>query len=115
MSSNPVVPLAEPTVAPVPAVAGKPQWEEVAAWIVIASLVLFTMFQHMVSAMIFGLTLYLILDRVSQRFARWMSRGAVRPVALLVVALVILSAVAGGITLFVTMLRRGAGNVPAMM
>lgn len=116
MSSNPVLPLPDPAVdtAP-PSRARRPEWEEIAAWGIIGALVLFVMFQHLVGATIFGLTLYLILDRVSERFARWLSRGAVRPVALAVVALVMLSLVAGGITLFVMMLRRGAGNVPAMM
>ena len=116
MSSNPVVPLPEPSLetAP-PARAQRPEWEEIAAWAIIGALVLFVMLQHLVGATIFGLTLYLILDRVSERFARWLSRGAVRPVALAVVALVMLSVVAGGIALFVMMLRRGASNVPAMM
>jgi predicted PurR-regulated permease PerM len=121
MSSNTVVPLPEPPLPeppPQPAAhaATRPTWEEFTAWAVIGGLVLFSLLQHMVAAMIFGLTLYLILDRVSNRFASWrMSRGAVRPVALLVVALASLAAVAGAIALIVTMLRRGAGNVPAMM
>jgi predicted PurR-regulated permease PerM len=119
MSSNPLVPLpqidpdTESGPAPRPA---RPTWEETAAWGIIGALVLFILIQHLVAGTIFGLMLFLILDRVSERFARWrMSRGAIRPVALIVVTLVILAAISGGVALFVMMLRRGAGNVPAMM
>lgn len=115
MSSNPLVPLPDPPVAVTPAPRARTSWEEIAAWGIVGGLVLFVMFQHLIGATIFGLTLYLILDRVSQRFARWLSRGAVRPVALIVVTLVILSLASGGVALFVMMLRRGATNVPAMM
>jgi predicted PurR-regulated permease PerM len=119
MSSNPVVPLTEPPIDPEPIAAAttptRPSWEEIAAWTMIGGLALFVLLQHLVAATIFGLTLYLILDRVSERFARWMARGAVRPLALLAVTLVILSLFSGGIALLVMMLRSGAGNVPAMM
>ena len=78
-------------------------------------LVLFILMQHLVAAAIMGMTLYLILDRVSERFAKWMSRGVVRPLALLAVTTIAASLITGGIMLTATMLRRGAGNVPEMM
>jgi predicted PurR-regulated permease PerM len=120
MSSNPLVPVPEPApVVAEPDVArpgvARPGWEEITAWVLIGGLVIFVMVEHMVSATIFGLVLYLVLDRLSRRFGKWMARGVVRPLALLVVALIILAVIAGIIALVVLMLRRGANNVPAMM
>lgn len=110
MSTNPLVPL---PLEPDPR--RRIQWEEVAAYAIVVAGVLFVLFQHLVSALIVGLTLYLILDRVSERFQGRMSRGVVRPLALLVVTTATGAIVAAAILLFATMLRRGAGNVPAMM
>jgi predicted PurR-regulated permease PerM len=90
-------------------------WEEVIAYAIIASGVLFVLLQHLVSALIVGLTFFLILDRVSERFQGRMSRGVVRPLALLIVTTATAVIVTAGIALTMTMLRRGAGNVPAMM
>ncbi len=112
MSTQPLVPL---PVAEEPKPRPRMQWEEVVAYAVVVGGVLFVLLQHLVSALIVGLTLYLILDRVSARFEGWMSRGVVRPLALVVVTLATAGIVAAAIALFVTMLRRGAGNVPEMM
>jgi len=90
-------------------------WEEIAAYSVIGAGVLFILMQHLVSAAVVGLALYLILDRVSERFQGRMSRGIVRPLALLVVTTATAAIITAAIALMVTMLRRGAGNVPAMM
>ena len=90
-------------------------WEEIVAYTIIVAGVLFVLMQHLVSALIVGLTLYLILDRVSARFHGRMSRGIVRPLALLTVTAITGAIVTAAIFLLVTMLRRGAGNVPAMM
>lgn len=90
-------------------------WEDVVAYAIIGAGVLFVLMQHLVSALIVGLTLYLILDRVSARFHGRMSRGIVRPLALLTVTAITGAIVTAAIFLLVTMLRRGAGNVPAMM
>lgn len=113
-TTTPLVPVPDVTPEPAPR-AARPSWEEITAWGIVGALLLFVLLQHLVAATIFGLALFLILDRVSERFARWMSRGAVRPVALLVVTLVLLAVISGGIGLFMMMLRRGAGNLPAMM
>lgn len=112
MSSTPLVPL-QP--APEQKAVARPSWEEIAAWTIVGGLVLFILMQHLVAAAIMGMTLYLILDRVSERFAKWMSRGVVRPLALLAVTTIAASLITGGIMLTATMLRRGAGNVPEMM
>lgn len=121
MTSNPLapVPLDEPSVepvAPAPAPAAqKRSWEELAAYLIIAAGLLFVLMQHLVGALIVGLTLYLVLDRVSARFHGRMSRGVVRPLALLVVTSTAALLLFAGVALLMMMLRRGAGNVPAMM
>ncbi|HEX6099524.1 MAG TPA: AI-2E family transporter [Thermoanaerobaculia bacterium] len=101
--------------APEPAPRKRLPWEEIVAYAIVIGGVLFVLVQHLVSALIVGVTLYLILDRVSARFHGRMSRGVVRPLALLTVAVMTGAIVAAAIFLLVTMLRRGAGNVPAMM
>jgi predicted PurR-regulated permease PerM len=90
-------------------------WEELVAYAVVVGGVLFVLMQHLVSALIVGLTLYLVLDRVSERFQGRMSRGIVRPLALLTVTTALAAIVAAAIALMVMLLRRGAGNVPEMM
>ncbi|HVG25662.1 MAG TPA: AI-2E family transporter [Thermoanaerobaculia bacterium] len=117
MSTTPIVPLPiddDEAAAPKP-VRARLQWEELVAYTIVAAGVLFVLMQHLTSALIVGLTLYLILDRVSERFQGRMSRGIVRPLALLIVTTATAAIVAAAIALLVTMLRRGAGNVPAMM
>lgn len=114
MSTSPVVPIGveEP---PQPQPRKAMPWEEITAYAVIAAGVLFVLWQHLVPALIMGLTLYMILDRVSERFKGSVSRGVVRPLALLTVTSITALILAGMIALTVMMLRRGAGNVPAMM
>lgn len=92
-----------------------PPAEEIAAWTILGALLMFALFRHLVAALIMGLTLYLILDRVSQSFSRRVSRSTVRPLALLIVTVTTAVLVTGTIALAVTMLRRGATNIPAMM
>ena len=90
-------------------------WEEITAYAVVIGGVVFALIQHLVPGLIVGLTLYLILDRVSASFKGRMSRGIVRPLALLIVTIgtaAVLTAIVAGMAM---MLRRGAGNVPEMM
>ena len=115
MTTSPLAPIAIDDGAPTPEPRKRIPWEEIAAYAVIAAGVLFVLMQHLVSALIVGLTLYLILDRVSARFHGRMYRGVVRPLALLTVTTGTAAIVAAAVFLLVTMLRRGAGNVPAMM
>jgi len=113
MSTSPVVPI------PVEAAEATPRprlsWEEIVAYAIIIAGVLFVLMQHLVSAVIVGLTLYLILERVSAGLHGRMARGWVRPLSLLMVATATGLILAAAIALLVMMLRRGAGNVPAMM
>jgi predicted PurR-regulated permease PerM len=113
MSTNPLVPVPVEAAPPEP----RPHvpWEEIVAWTILGAGVLFALTQHLVSAVIVGLTLYLILDRVSAGFQGRLSRGWVRPLALLIVVVATAVLVTAAIGLTVTLLRRGAGNLPAMM
>ena len=113
MSTNPLVPMPLEPAAPEPR--KRMAWEEIAAYAILTAGFLFTLMQHLVGALIFGLTLYVILDRLSDRFKGRMSRGAVRPLALLIVAVATAAIITAGIALTAMMLRRGAGNVPEMM
>lgn len=117
MSTNPLLPVPVDEEAP-PAETpsrAKMAWEEIAAYAIVLAGVLFVLMQHLVSAAVVGLALYLILDRVSERFQGRMSRGYVRPLALLTVTTATAAVVATGIALMMMMLRSGTGNVPAMM
>jgi len=85
------------------------------AYAIILAGVLFALMQHLVSAVIVGLMLYLILDRVSGSFHGRLSRGWVRPLALLIVTVATAGIVTAAIALLATLLRRGSGNLPEMM
>jgi predicted PurR-regulated permease PerM len=115
MTTNPLAPVPAEAAAPEGRARQPLPWEEVVAYVIVLAGVLFALMQHLVSAVIVGLTLYLILNRVSARIYGRMTRGWVRPLALLIVATAIAGLVTAGIALLATLLRRGAGNLPAMM
>ncbi|HEX8154604.1 MAG TPA: AI-2E family transporter [Thermoanaerobaculia bacterium] len=118
MSTNPlvpVVPVEADDAVPVAPVRRRPPAEEIAAWAIVAALLLFILLRHLVGAAIVGLAFYVILERVSKSFSRRLSHGARRPLALLVVTTVTGALIAGAIALTASMLRRGAGNIPDMM
>lgn len=115
MTTSPLAPVPLDDGAPSPEPRKRIPWEELVAYAIIGAGLLFVLLQHLVSALIVGLTLYVILDRVSARFHGRMSRGVVRPLALLTVTTATAAIVTAAVFLLVTMLRRGAGNVPAMM
>ena len=94
---------------------GRPSSEEVAAWIICGLLLLYVMFDHLVPAVVAGLVLYLILDRLTQAFSKRMPGAAARPLALLLVTLIGVGIIVGVVALSVTFLRRHADNLPAMM
>ena len=104
-----------PVETPVAAPRERISREEWAAYLIIAAGVLFVLYQHLVGALVFGLTLFLILDWLSGRFHGRMSHGVVRPLALLVVTTATGAILTALVALTVLMLRRGADNVPAMM
>jgi len=93
----------------------RPSTEEITAWIIIAALLLFIMFRHLVVGVVAGLALYLILDRVSRSFSKRLGHTAARPLALILVTLVGGGIIVGGIALSISFARHHAGNIPAMM
>ena len=115
MSTSPLAPIPIEGAPPEPEPRKRVPWEEIVAYALVAAGVLFVLIQQLVSALIVGLAFYLILDRVSAWFHGRMSRGAVRPLALLTVTVVAGAIATAAIFLLITVLRRGAGNVPAMM
>ena len=116
MSTNPLTPVPVEAAQPPAAVERKRmEWEEIAAYAIVTLGILFVLWQHLVPALIFGLMLYVILDGVSQRFRARLSHGVARPLALFVVTIGTGAIITAAIALMVMMLRRGAGNVPAMM
>jgi predicted PurR-regulated permease PerM len=111
-SPVPVEMVEEPVVA---VVRPRPSNVEIAAWILIGALLIYVMMQHLVSAVVTGLVLYLILDRLAGAFSKRRMGGAARPLALILVTLIVGGVVIGGIALTVSFLRHHAERVPAMM
>lgn len=115
MSTNPLTPVdAEaPEVVELPAARPRPEWEEIAAWTLIAAAIAFILIQHLVSAMVAGLALYLTLDRVMRAMSR--AGGAARTLSLLSVMFVSAAVATGAVALTMTVWRHSAGALPDMM
>jgi len=112
-SPLPVAPIAEPeNVAIVRS--RRPSANEIAAYVILTAALAFIMFQHLVPAVVTGLALYLILDRLALSFRKRFG-SASRTVAMLLVTLIGASVIVGGIALSVSFIRHHADNVPAMM
>ena len=107
----PVEPVEEPYVAPRP----RPSNNEIAAWVLLGALLLYVLMQHLVSAVVTALVLYLILDRLAAVFSKRMPGGAARPLALILVTLIVGGALVGGIAMLVSLFRHHAADVPALM
>jgi predicted PurR-regulated permease PerM len=88
---------------------------EITAYVIIAGLLLFVLFRHLVPGVLAGLTLYLILDQLSLFFSRRMPRRTARPLALISVTLIGGGVVAAAIALLVGFARRHADQVPQLM
>lgn len=115
MSSQPVpvVPVEVEVIAPAPR--PRPSFEEIAAWALMAILLAYVLFHKLVPAVVAGLALYLILDRLAHSFSKRMPGGTARPLALLLVTVVGGGAMVGAIALSVSFVRRHVDNIPAMM
>ena len=120
MSANPLVPVRAGEILPATdstehPITGRPPAEEIAAWAILGVLLLFIFIQNLVSAVVVALALYVLLEGVRKRMLRRLTGRSARPLAVIIVTLVVASAVVGAIALVVTMMRRGAGNLPDMM
>jgi predicted PurR-regulated permease PerM len=108
MSTNPLTPVDDLPERHVPV-----SWEEVTAWVLIAAAVIFVLLQHLVSALVAGLALYLTLDRVNRSMSR--TGGAARALSLLSVMIVSAAVATGAVALTMTVWRHSAGRLPDMM
>src|SRR5947208_1956435 len=90
----------------------RPSNEEIAAWALLGALLLYVLLQHLVSAIVTGLVLFLILDRLAAAFSKRMPGGAARPLALILVTLIAGGVMVGVVALLVSLLRRHAEGVP---
>src|SRR5438046_191969 len=116
MTTSPIIaPVEETAPTPMPVPRQRRSCEEITAWGVITAALLFVLFRNMVGGLVGGLALFLILDRLSQRFQRRMSGSAARPLALLLVTVIGGGIAVGGVALAVSLVRHHAGNIPAMM
>jgi predicted PurR-regulated permease PerM len=108
MSTNPLTPVVE-----LPQPRTPPEWEEIAAWALIGAAIVFVLVQHLVSALVAGLALYLTLDRVMRAMSR--AGGAARTLSLLSVMIVSAGVATGAVMLTMTVWRHSAGTLPDMM
>ena len=109
----PVAP-ALPEPAPVLPPRAQTSREEIAAWLIIAAGLVFVLFEHIVSAFVGGLILYLILDRVAQALSKRFPAAA-RGLAVTMVTIVGVMIFGGGAALGISFLRHHADRIPAMM
>ena len=110
MPVAPVVPEPQPAMTARP----QPSREEIAAWILIGIGLVFVMVEHIVSAFVTGLVLYLILDRVAHSLSKRFPAAA-RGIAITIVTILFVTVFGGGAVLGVSFLRRHTDRIPAMM
>src|SRR6266550_50086 len=118
MTTNPLVPLAaaEPAVRPAPTVQRqRPSKTEIAAWALVGALVAYALMMHMVSALISGLALYLILDRLAQSMSKRLPGMAARTTAVILVTLVGGGIIVGATALSMSFVQHHVDTIPAMM
>ena len=117
MTTNPLVPLpaAEAAVRPAPVPRHRPSSLEIAAWSLIAALVAYALMMHMVSALISGLALYLVLDRLAQSMSRHIPGMAARTTAVIIVTLAGGGIIVGATALSISFLQHHVDTIPAMM
>jgi predicted PurR-regulated permease PerM len=114
MSTSPLPVTSLADEAAIAAPRREPTYTEVAAWLIIGVALVFVMLEHVVSALVGGLVLYLVLDRLAVSLSRRFPSAA-RGLALTVVTIVVGAVVGGGFTLAVFFLRHRADRIPAMM
>jgi predicted PurR-regulated permease PerM len=116
MATNPLAPVVRDEPLPLAELPRRrPSAEEIAAWAIVGAAVLFVLLQHLVSAVVAGLALYLILDRVMQSMSRRLAGGTARTLSLLTVMLISGAVAAGAVALTMTVFRHSASALPDMM
>jgi predicted PurR-regulated permease PerM len=118
MSTNPFpvappVPVEAPEPPNIPR--ARPPNEEIAAWLILGGLLFYVMMWRLVPAVVSGLVLYLVLDRLSRTFSKRLPRTAARPLALILVTLVGGGVIFGIVALLVSSVRHYVYNIPAIM
>jgi len=118
MSTNPFpvappVPVEAPEPPNIPR--ARPPNEEIAAWLILGGLLFYVMVWRLVPAVVSGLVLYLVLDRLSRTFSKRLPRTAARPLALILVTLVGGGVIFGIVALLVSSVRHYVYNIPAIM
>lgn len=118
-AATPPEPGAEPgtgaTAGTSPPRLAPPSWEEVTAWVMVGGGLLYILFLHLVPLAVAALALYLILDRLESSFSKRMPNPAAKPLALVLVTLIVFGGIIGGVATLVSFLRHHADNIPAMM
>ncbi len=117
MTTNPLVPVppAEPVVRPAPPPRRRPSNAEIAAWILMGTLILFVMVLRVVPAAIGGLALYLILDRLALSLEKQIPSIAARTTAVVLVTLIGGGFIVGATALSISFLQHHVDAIPAMM
>jgi predicted PurR-regulated permease PerM len=117
MPTNPLVPVpaAEPPSRPTLAPRQRPANAEIAAWILVGLLLVFVMYFRVVAAVIGGLALYLILDRLAFSLSKRVPRFAARTTAVILVTLIGGGVIVGAIGLSISFLQHHVDTLPAMM
>ena len=88
---------------------------EIAAYVIVAALLLFFFMQHLVIGLLAGLLFYKILDSISVPLTRRMSARAARPLSLISATLAASAVLIGAGALLVSMLKAQTSNIPGLM
>jgi len=110
MPVAPAAPEPAPVATPRPGVSR----EEIAAWLLLGAGLAFVLVEHVVSAFVGGLVLYLILDRVAQSLSKRFP-GAARGLAVTMVTIIGVGVFGGGAAFGISFFRHHADRIPAMM
>ena len=88
---------------------------EIAAWVIIAGVLLFFFMQHLIVGLLVGLLVYRVLDGIAAVFSRRMSARAARPLSLISATLFAGGLLVGAGALLVSALRTQSSKLPALM
>jgi len=110
----PVTAVEEDVDVAVPVPRPRPGYAEITAWGIVGLMLIFVMLEHVVSAVVAGLVLYLVLDRLATVLSRRFPSSA-RGIAMTLVTVIGAALIGGGFTLAVSFFRHHADRLPAMM